>query len=233
MLSYWRSLLFTIPLAFLTTAVLIWVSYLLSLFGRRAIDPMFRFWARAVMRACGARHRSASATAVDASRRYIVVSNHLSLIDSPLLVAHLPLSIRFLAKQELFSVPVMGGYMKRTGHIPIDRSNPRAAIASMNEAARLLREGSASLLVYPEGTRSMDGNLQEFKDGASMLALKSGLPLLPCAVIGTNRVLPARGVVLRPADVELRVGNPIEPGGKSRAQLTAEIQAGVASLLAQ
>ncbi len=233
MLSYWRSLLWTIPLAFLTTGVLIWISYFLTLLNRSWIDPIFRFWARAVMRACGARHRSEGVRGIDTARRYIVVSNHLSLIDSPLLVAHLPLSIRFLAKRELFAVPVMGGYMKRTGHIPIDRSNPRAAIASMNEAARLLREGSSSLLIYPEGTRSMDGRLQEFKEGAAMLALKSGLPLLPCAVVGTEQVLPAKGVVLRPAAVELRVGQPVEPTGRTRTELTAELQARVAALLAQ
>jgi len=233
MLSYWRSVLWTIPLAFLTTAVLIWVSYVVTLFRRDWVDPLFRLWARAVMRACGARHRARGTDHLDTSRRYIVVSNHLSLIDSPLLVAYLPLSLRFLAKRELFSIPVMGGYMKRTGHIPIDRRNPRAAIASLNEAARLLRQGSSSLLVYPEGTRSIDGRLMEFKEGASLLALKSGLPLLPCAVVGTNRVLPAKGVVLQPAEVELRVGQPLEPQGRSRTELTAELRARIAALLAQ
>ncbi|MDX2181622.1 MAG: lysophospholipid acyltransferase family protein [Bryobacteraceae bacterium] len=232
MLSYWRSVLFTIPLAFATTAILIWTSYLLALFDRRTVDPMFRFWARAVMRVCGARHRARGVETIDTSRSYIVVSNHLSLIDSPLLVNYLPLSIRFLAKKELLKIPVMGGYMTRTGHIPIDRSNPRAALQSMNEAARKLQTSGHSVLIYPEGTRSINGELQEFKDGAAMLALKSGLPLLPVAVVGTNRVLPAKGVVIRSADIELRVGEAVMPEGHTRASLTAELRTRVARLLA-
>jgi 1-acyl-sn-glycerol-3-phosphate acyltransferase len=88
------------------------------------------------------------------------------------------------------------------------------------------------VLIYPEGTRSMNGELQEFKDGAAMLALKSGLPVLPVAVVGTNRVLPAKGVVIRSADVELRVGEAVTPEGHTRASLTAELHARVARLLA-
>ncbi len=231
MFSYLRSILFTIPLAFSTTAVLIWVSYFLTLFDRRWVDPMFRFWARAVLRAVGARHSVRGLEGLDTSKPYIVVSNHLSLIDSPLLVLYLPLSVRFLAKKELFSVPVMGGYMGRTGHIPIDRSNPRAALTSVAEAAKLLRGGQKSVLIYPEGTRSMNGQLQEFKDGAAMLAVKSGLALLPVAVVGTDNVLPAKGVVLRPADVQLRIGQPIPSEGRTRADLTQEAHAAVAALL--
>lgn len=233
MLSYLRSVLITIPLSFLTTAVLIWISYFLTLFSRRAIDPMFRFWARAVMFVCGARHRAVGVERVDASRNYVVVSNHLSLIDSPLLVAYLPLSVRFLAKKELFRIPVMGGYMARTGHIPIDRSNPRAALASMAEAAKVLALGERSVLIYPEGTRSMTGEMQEFKDGAALLAIKAGLPILPAAVVGTNHVLPSKGVVIRPAQVELRIGEPVETAGlsaKDRDRLTREIEQRVRQL---
>jgi 1-acyl-sn-glycerol-3-phosphate acyltransferase len=227
MLSYLRSVLLTIPLSFLTTAVLIWISYFLSLFHRSAIDPMFRFWARAVMWVCGARHRAYGVERVDSSRNYVVVSNHLSLIDSPLLVAYLPLSVRFLAKKELFKIPVMGGYMARTGHIPIDRSNPRAALTSMAEAARILGQGRRSVLIYPEGTRSMTGEMQDFKDGAALLAIKAGLPILPAAVLGTNNVLPSKGVVIRSARVELRIGEPVETKGlgvKDRERLTREIE---------
>jgi 1-acyl-sn-glycerol-3-phosphate acyltransferase len=124
----------------------------------------------------------------------------------------------------------MGGYMARTGHIPIDRSNARAAVASMNEAARLLQGSGTSVLIYPEGTRSMDGRLQEFKDGAAMLAIKSGLPVLPCAVVDTDRVLPSKGVVIRPHAVELRVGEPVDPAGHTRASLTDLLRERVAAL---
>lgn len=233
MIGYLRSVLFTIPLSFLTTAVLIWISYVLIFFSKRFTDPMFRFWAKCILGICGARSKVTGLENVDASRNYVIVSNHLSLYDSPLLVRYLPLSIRFLGKRELFKIPVMGGYMGRTGHIPIDRSNPRAALTSMAEAARLMRERGSSVLIYPEGTRSMDGQLQEFKDGAALLAIKAGLPVLPVAVRGTEKILPSKGVVIRSSDIELRVGTPIESEGKTRAELTAQLHAKVAELLSQ
>lgn len=236
MLSKVRSLLVTIPAAFATTAILIWISYLLAFVSRNAIDPMFRFWANCILWICGARPVVGGLENVDAKRNYIVVSNHLSLIDSPLLVRYLPVSLRFIAKRELFQIPVMGGYMARTGHIPIDRSNARASLASMAEAAKILPASGKSVLIYPEGTRSMDGRLQEFKDGAALLAIRSGLPVLPVAVRGTDRVLPSKGYVIRSADVELRVGEPIATTGltaKDRERLTAELHARIAAMLAE
>lgn len=233
MLSYLRSVLFTIPLSFIATAVLIWISYFLILFDRKFTDPMFRFWAKCILRICGARSNARGIKNVDPARSYVIVSNHLSLIDSPLLVRYLPLSVRFLGKRELFRIPVMGGYMGRTGHIPIDRSNPRAALTSMAEASRLIQKHGSSVLIYPEGTRSMDGRLQEFKDGAALLALKAGLPVLPVAVLGTEKILPSKGVVIRGGPVELRVGQPIESTGLNRAELTALAHAKVAALLAE
>ncbi len=227
----------TIPLSFLTTAVLIWISYLLLLVDRggRYTDPMFRLWARAVMAICGVRPNAYGLTNVEPRRNYIVVSNHLSLIDSPLLVAFLPVSLRFLAKRELLKIPVMGGYMSRTGHVPISRGDPRETVRSMNEAAKLIRKEGKSLLVYPEGTRSKDGVMQPFKDGAALLAIKAGLPILPVAVRGTERILPSKGVVIRGGPAELLVGCPIETEGmelKDRAELTRQAEAQVRQLLA-
>lgn len=233
MLSYLRSVLFTIPYSFLTTAVLIWISYFLVLFSRKYTDPMFRYWAGRILSICGARSKVTGLENVDPGRSYVIVSNHLSLYDSPLLVRYLPLSVRFLAKRELFKIPVMGGYMGRTGHVPIDRSNPRAALTSMAEASRLVQEHGSSILIYPEGTRSMDGTLQPFKDGAALLAIKAGLPMLPVAVVGTEKILPAKGVVINSGDIELRIGEPVETEGKFRAELTETVHAKVAALLAQ
>ncbi len=233
MFAYLRSVLFTIPYSFLTTAVLIWVSYVLVLFSRKYTDPMFRFWAGRILSICGARATVTGLEKINSSRSYVIVSNHLSLYDSPLLVRYLPLSVRFLAKRELFKIPVMGGYMGRTGHIPIDRSNPRAALTSMVEASRLVSEHGSSILIYPEGTRSMDGKLQPFKDGAALLAIKAGLPLLPVAVVGTEKILPSKGVVIQSGDIQLRVGDPVETAGRSRVELTEILHAKVAELLAQ
>lgn len=229
-----RSLLITIPAAFLTTAILIWFTYVASLVDRKHVDSIFRLWARCVMWICGARPHVTGLEQLDATRNYIIVSNHLSLIDSPLLVWFLPLPVRFLGKKELFSIPVMGGYMARSGHIPIDRGNARAALQSMADAAKLLAEGTRSLLIYPEGTRSPDGQLQDFKDGAALLAIRSGLPVLPCAVRGTRDVLPAKGYAIRSGYVELRIGAPIETAGltaKDRAPLTELLRQRVAALM--
>jgi len=122
---------------------------------------------------------------------------------------------RFVVKQELFKIPVLGFSMRAAGYIPIDRSGGKRAVKSLIEAARRIREG-ASIVIFPEGTRSRDGRLQEFKTGAFMLALKSGCPIVPVAIKGTHEILPKGSLKAQPGQVEVLIGRPIEidSGGK-------------------
>lgn len=229
-----RSVLLTIPACFAWTAILITMSFLILPFTRQSTHTaIWRFWARSMLWLCGARVRVRGVENLDMTQHYVFASNHLSLIDSPVLVAYLPHTVRFLAKRELFSIPFMGWYMANQGHIAIDRGEVRATLKSMAEAAAVIDRESKSVLVFPEGTRSMDGNLQEFKDGAALLAIRAKTPIVPVAVVGTEKVLPSKSKEIRGGNVELRIGKPIPTAGldqKQRSQVTAELRAAVVAL---
>ena len=168
-------------------------------------------------------------------QNYIFASNHLSLIDSPALVAHLPRALCFLAKKELFSVPFMGWYLHRQGHIPIERSDPKATVRSLGEAARVIQDERKSLLSFPEGTRSADGQMLPFKEGTALLALRSGTPIVPVAVVGTERIMVAKSLEIRGGAVEIRIGQPIDVAGqdaKQRGELTERLRREIEALRA-
>ncbi|MCS7024106.1 MAG: 1-acyl-sn-glycerol-3-phosphate acyltransferase [Bryobacteraceae bacterium] len=234
-LALYRSLLITIPACFAWTAILCTLSFLIMPFAKPETHTrLWRYWARSMLWLCGARVKVFGLENLVPGQHYIFASNHLSLIDSPVLVAYLPRTLRFLAKRELFSIPFMGWYMKAQGHIAIDRGDPRATLRSLSEAAALIQSERKSVLVFPEGTRSMDGRLQEFKEGAALLAIRAQTPLVPAAVVGTQRVLPAKSKVIRGGEVELRIGAPIDVRRyelKQRAQLTARLRNEVAALI--
>ena len=119
---------------------------------------------------------------------------------------------RWLAKEELFKIPIFGPAMRRAGYIPINRGNPRDALKSLNNAAAKIREG-ASVVVFPEGTRSEDGNLLPFKNGGFILAIKSRVPIIPVAIHGTQAIKPKKSFWIHPRTVHLHFGDPIETAG--------------------
>lgn len=136
----------------------------------------------------------------------LLVSNHVSLLDPPLVGGAAPRELYFLAKEELFRVPLLGGFIRALHARPVKRdgSDSRA----LKAALRLLGEGRA-LLVFPEGTRGVEGRLGEGKPGVGMLAVMSGAPVVPVHVSGSGRALPAGRVLPRPARVRVRFGAPL------------------------
>jgi 1-acyl-sn-glycerol-3-phosphate acyltransferase len=144
------------------------------------------------------------------------VSNHQSLVDIPLLLAAFPRPVKFLAKRELGKIPLFGWAMATAGNLFVDREDPRDAVLMLREAGARIRGGDL-LVVVPEGTRSQDGSIGEFKPGAFLLAQKSGAPVVPVYIDGGNRALPKGSLRLRPADLLVRVLPPLsaeeEAGG--------------------
>jgi 1-acyl-sn-glycerol-3-phosphate acyltransferase len=125
---------------------------------------------------------------VDRSRHYVVVSNHQSLADIPV-ICHMPLDTKWLAKGELFNVPVLGWMLRMAGDVPVDRSDRRSAARALLACARYLRSG-CSVVFFPEGTRSPDGSVLPFNEGPFQLAIREGVPVLPLAIAGSRNALP-------------------------------------------
>jgi len=165
---------------------------------------------------------------------YILVSNHLSYMDTPVMLVSIPLQFRFLAKKGLFEIPFLGTHLARAGHIPVFRGDPRAAVKTMGLAAQTVRERGISLLVFPEGGRSRNGELGPFKEGAAYIAIKAGVPLVPVALKGTREVLPFGSGHIRSGKVSMRIGTLIPTTGlklHDRERITQELRSQIAALL--
>ena len=144
---------------------------------------------------------------------YIYIINHASWLDVPILTAAVPDDLLFLYKRELWKVPVWGWGLHFSPHVAVERTDPRNAMAGIDEAARLIRERKKSVAIFPEGTRSLDGKLLEFKRGGFLLAARTGVPLVPVAIRGSHARLPKGGFRVHPGTVELVIGEPIENSG--------------------
>jgi 1-acyl-sn-glycerol-3-phosphate acyltransferase len=231
------SVLYTIPVCIVVTGILIGLSLAQLPFDRSGAGTaaIFRFWARSILAVCRVRVRYHGLERVNPERRYICVCNHASLIDIPALMAYFPLRLCYIAKEELFHIPVMGAYLRRMRHIPVVRGDSRAAARSMQEAARSIAAGDRSVLVFPEGTRSRNG-LGEFKEGAALLAIRSGVPLLPVAIAGGREIWPSKSVVIRPGTVDIHIGCETPAAGlpsQARGPLTADVRAQIAEMLGE
>lgn len=198
----------TIPLATLTIFVAIFSS------ASPLIDRIIRLWARTVVRAAGIDLQAENVGRVEPLQRYILIANHYSYFDIPCIFTAIPQPIRFMAKVSLFKIPIFGWALGRAGFIPIDRKNRSTAVKSFDLAAERIRKGN-TIVVFPEEGRSRQREMRPFQRGGFLLALKSGLPILPVAIVGTFDVFPANATRVKPGRVTVKVGTPIATEGLS------------------
>jgi 1-acyl-sn-glycerol-3-phosphate acyltransferase len=185
-----------------------------------------RLWGRALLWVCRIRVSVQGLDRLEPNQTYIVAANHSSLFDIPILLAKLPIQFRWLSKQELFRIPVFGRAMRACGYIPIDRSNPKAWVRSLNDAAAKIKAG-ASVVVFPEGTRSLDGRIKPFKRGAFDMAIKSQTPILPVTINGAHWLLPSKSLWVRSGPVQVIIHQPVPVRGrdkKQQAELMDQVQ---------
>jgi 1-acyl-sn-glycerol-3-phosphate acyltransferase len=202
------------------TIVMAMLSLLLWPFDRSGAMQHWcaRWWCRLIAWTIFARIHVHGVENVRSDRTYVYMANHSSLIDIPALFAYLPYQFRIMAKKELFYIPFMGWHLWTAGNFPIDRSDGRKTARSLRRVIEGVR-GGKSLAVFPEGTRTPDGRLQQFKSGAFKIALRAGVPIVPVSIRGTFKLLPKTTLAPRPGRVDVVVGKPIETSGYTEENL--------------
>ncbi|MEJ5359021.1 MAG: lysophospholipid acyltransferase family protein [Desulfobacterales bacterium] len=193
------------------TFVLGLVAVAVSVFSRSGnfVHRIARLWGKSILWVSGVRVAVCGRERLDPRRPCIFMANHQSNYDIPVLLGHLPVQFRWLAKAELFRIPLFGRAMRGAGYIPIDRKDRASAFHSLREAAEKIRAG-ASIVIFPEGTRSPDGELKPFKKGGFVLALQARAPVVPIGIRGTREVMPKGSLWIRPGRVTVTIGRPID-----------------------
>jgi len=192
----------------LWTLIAIFIALPLSLVSADRIHSFAIFWGRICLKLAGLKLQVEGTENISTHGPAIYVSNHQSNFDIPIFYAGLPIQFRWLAKQELFRVPLFGLAMKRCGYIAIDRSDRRKAMHSLNEAAHKIKSGT-SVIIFPEGTRTDDGQVQPFKKGALVIAAKAQVPIIPVAITGSYQVQPKGTWLVGRAALKLTFFQPV------------------------
>lgn len=232
-----RAIAGTICASLLLAAVILIAGPLLILYSLLTGSAEEMYWmgvgaAALALRLCGVRVRTEGLENIP-SGVCLFAANHVSNLDPPVVVCVIPRRVALLAKKEVFRVPVLGTALRLARFIPVDRSDRSAAMASVELAKRYMREGM-SYLVFPEGTRSPDGRLMRFKSGSILLAIQTGVPIVPVSVIGTQRLMPRGKSLVLPGEVRVVFHPPIATEGthiEERHALTSRVRDVVCSAL--
>jgi 1-acyl-sn-glycerol-3-phosphate acyltransferase len=210
----WFSNLVLFPLVGLTTAGFGSVSLVCGIWDTSGSQQhaLARVWARVLLRVAFSPVSLVGGERLLDHEVAVYVSNHLSYFDTPVLFAKLPFQFRILAKAPLWKIPFIGWYLQRSGQVQVDQSSVRSAVASLGRGVKTLESGMP-LVVFPEGGRAWNGELQKMVSGAAWMAIKAQVPLVPLTLIGTYELLPIHVYALRPRPLKLIVGEPISTVG--------------------
>jgi 1-acyl-sn-glycerol-3-phosphate acyltransferase len=200
--------------------------------GGRTMLRLGRMWVQWILWTFGVRVQAAGIENVPTHAPVILMSNHQSLVDIAAIVVTLPPVIkwRFVAKKELARVPIFGQAIVASGHIIIDRGNREKAVVSLRRAAERIRAGT-TVILFPEGTRSPDGHLRNFKSGPFHLAVEAQVPVVPVTVSGSQRITPKGQLIVHSGTVKINYGKPIPTRGitlERRKELAERVREAIA-----
>ncbi|HMA97481.1 MAG TPA: lysophospholipid acyltransferase family protein [Polyangiaceae bacterium] len=199
-------------------------------------DTIIRRWAQALLDHAELGVEVSGLERIRPNETYVVMSNHQSLYDIPALTVGVPLTLRIVAKSELFRIPLWSHAMLASGYVPIHRDDPTKVLQDLRNAQRALESG-VSILVFPEGTRSADGQLGDFKPGGFHLASAVKSRILPVGIGGTRDALPPKAFNARTGvTAKIVVGDPIDPksfGRKDRQGLQQAVRNAISELMDQ
>jgi 1-acyl-sn-glycerol-3-phosphate acyltransferase len=210
----WLRTIWTVFVAAMITPILAPPLIVISLFEEtgRIGYWLERLWARQVARSMGLTFSIQGTEKLVPGASYIVTPNHQGNADILALIITLPFRFRWVLKRELLRIPLFGWALGRTGAISLNRSDRPQAMRTLKDGASKLA-GGWSVLIYPEGTRTSDGHLQPFKKGAFMMAVHSGIPVLPVTCNGAFKIMPKKAFTFRPGHITVTVGDPIPSEG--------------------
>lgn len=220
------------PLTILCSAAA-WTDLVLIRRSQIKVQIFPRLWGRLICRLAGVRVRLVGTDNLRPDQTYVFVGNHVSQFDIFSFQGYFPHDFRWVAKKELFRIPVFGAAMSRAGLISIDRAKGRDALKSLNRAAERIAQGT-SVLIFPEGTRSRSGELQPFKTGAITLAIKAGVPVVPIGFRGSYDILPKGSLFADSGEIVIRIGTPLPVDGftmRDKQRLAEILHDRVAELL--
>jgi 1-acyl-sn-glycerol-3-phosphate acyltransferase len=228
LLTVWFYFVMVIGAIIASTGVLV-----MTIFDPEGDSPLIftKLWGMSILKSIGIKPEVHGLENIEPNRPYIYAANHQSAFDIFVLLAVLPPKIRFLAKKELFSIPLFGPALGKSGSLPIDRSNRQAAMKSIELAAQAVRNGR-SIIIFPEGTRSENAEMLPFKKGGFVLAIKSGQPLMPVSISGARAILPRGWGRVHPGPIKVVFGRPIRTDtykSRNKDELMALLREAIAS----
>ena len=217
---WWRTVFYLIPAVTLYTVVLGTASLVSTLFDRSGnfAHRCARAWARLIVKTTGVRIRTDGLEHLEAGRSYVFAANHQSIYDIPIVFTAIPVQLRIVAKDSLGRIPFMGWHLRRAGHLLVDRRRPGSDI--VDKMKRLVGE-SSSLIVFPEGTRSLDGVVGRFKKGSFLVAVDARLPVIPVSISGSRHVMKKGQLTVCPGEVQVTLHEPIPTAGVDRKDVLA------------
>ena len=183
----------------------------------RLVDSVASKWARDLLKLAGARVKVMGAENVPKDRAVLFVSNHQGNFDIPILLGYINKQKAFIAKIEMLKLPMIRTWMKQMNCVFMDRQDMHQSLKVMNEAAEYLKQGY-SMVIFPEGTRSKGDDMGEFKAGSLRIAIKANVPIVPVTIRGSYKLMEQNGFVIKPADVEIIISEPIETIGLTKEQ---------------
>lgn len=216
--AFWKTVLFLIPVISIFTIVLGTASLVSGLFDRsgRAAHACARLWSWLILIVSGTRVDLYGA--LPPAGAYVYASNHQSIYDIPILFWSIPRQLRIIAKASLGRIPFLGWHLRLAGHLLVDRERPGPGV--LKRMRKLVAE-HASLIVFPEGTRSRDGTVGRFKGGVFLLAIEHGLPIVPVSVNGSREVMLKGRLMVKPGRVGVTIHPPVPTNGLGREDARA------------
>lgn len=203
------------PFRLLIILIIILIDSSIAFFGSLLVPKFYRqfqhyrSWAKRLLFFAGVRIETIGLKNLEKGKSFVFVSNHSSYFDIPAIFVAIPQQIRIMYKKELEKIPFFGWYLRVSDFIPVEREESASARRSLTKAVQLIKE-NISVLIFPEGTRSFDGELQDFKRGAFLLALKANKEIVPLTIRGSYEILPRGKLVFLPGKIKVIVGRPID-----------------------